>query len=306
VRAGLDELPSLAVFAHVVRENGFAAAGARLGLSRSAVSKHVARLERRLGTQLLRRTTRRLSLTEAGQSLYERAAPLLDLVAGAEAEVGRLAGAARGTLRVSAPMSFGQRHLAPLLAEFLRAHEGLRVELRLDDAIVDLIEGGFDCAVRIGELADSSLTARRLAPARRVVCGAPEYLERRGVPQTPDDLRRHDCLGYTYQASRAGWPFVHGKRQRTVRIDGRLEANNGEVLRAAALAGLGLALLPTFIVGDDLRAGTLRPVLQRWCNWNGSVHAVWPATRHTPPKVRAFVDFLARRCGDAPYWDAEL
>lgn len=303
---GLESLTGMAVFAAVVQANGFAAAGERLGLSRSAVSKHIARLEKQLGARLLQRTTRRISLTEAGSALYPRAAAIVGAAAEAEIEVGRLHEKPRGTLRLSAPMSFGQRHLGPLVADFLAAHDEIRIEMMLDDGFVDLLEGGFDCAIRIGQLADSSLAAKRLAPARRVVCAAPAYLDRRGRPQTLDDLRQHNCLNYIHSASRAGWPFAAGKKLRPLPVAGNLESNNGDVLRAAALAGLGLVLLPTFIVGDDLAGGALEAVLADHRTWDASIFAVWPSRRQTPPKVRAFVDFLAKACGPRPYWDEAL
>jgi len=301
----IDTLTGMAVFASVAEAQSFSAAARELGLSKSAVSKHVSQLEARLGARLLQRTTRRLSLTEAGTALYAHCRRIADELAAAEAAIGSLSGAPRGTLRVSAPMSFGERYLAPLLPAFLARHAELRVELSLGDQLVDLIEAGVDCALRIARLPDSSLVARRLAPARRVVCGAPAYFERRGVPRTPDDLRAHNCLDYAYLAATGGWPFPAAPGARGVRavpVEGNLAANNGEVLRAAALAGVGLALLPTFIAGDDLRAGRLRAVLTEYESWDASVYAVYPPTKQLAPKVRAFVDFLAARFRSGKHW----
>lgn len=302
----LDTLTGLLVFAAVAEAHGFSAAARALGLSKSAVSKQVSRLEAAVGARLLQRSTRRLALTEAGAALLARGRNVLAELEAAEADLGQLAGAPRGRLRVSAPMSFAQRHLAPALPEWLAAHPGLELELDLTDRAVDLIGEGFDCAVRIGRLADSSLVARRLAPARRVACAAPAYLARHGAPRSPAALRGHACLDYTYLAEPGGWPFTVARRTRRVAVHGPLRSNNGEVLRDAALAGLGIVLLPTFLVGDDLRAGRLRPLLIEYECWDAGVYAVYPPTRQMPPKLRAFVDFLAARCGPQPPWDAAL
>lgn len=304
--SGLDNLTSMAVFATVVDANSFSAAAAQLGLSKSAVSKQVSSLERRLGTQLLNRTTRRLGLTEAGAALYERCARIMSELADAQAELGQMHGQPRGLLRVSAPVSFGKQHIAPQLGHFLRENPEVHIDLSLSDRFVDLIEERFDCAVRVAQLPDSSLMARRLAPARRVVCGSPAYFKRHGLPHTPDDLRQHNCLQYSYLASSNGWPFAGPNGNFTVRVAGNLETNNGDVLREAALNGVGIALIPTFMIGDDLRAGRLQAVLTEFDGWQASVYAVYPATRHVAPKVRAFVDYFAKRCNGTPYWDKGL
>lgn len=301
----LETATGLLVFAAVAEAGSFSAAARALGVSKSAVSKQVSQLEATVGARLLQRTTRRLSLTEAGAALLARGQRVLAELDGVETDLGRLGGPPRGLLRLSAPMSFGQRHVAPLLPAFLAAHPGVQVELDLTDRTVDLIGERFDCAVRVGRLPDSTLVARRLAPARRVVCAAPDYLARHGVPRTPEALRRHACLDYTYLAAPGGWPFTSGSRTRRIAVRGPLSSNNGEALRDAALAGLGIALLPTFIVGDDLRADRLRALLTAYECWDASIFAVYPPTRHVPAKLRAFVDFLAGHCGAAP-WDAGL
>ncbi len=307
-KRSLDALAAMAeigVFVRVVEARGFASAARTLGTTTSAVSKSIGRLEAALGTRLLHRTTRRLGLTESGATFYQRCLRILAEVEAAEEAVSQLQREPRGTLRVSAPMSFGQLHVAPLVPEFLARHPDVRIELALADRMVDLVEEGFDLAIRIGRLADSSLVARRLAPSRRVVCGAPAYLERRGVPQEPHDLVQHDCLVYTYQTEPA-WTLRDGPKEIRVVVSGRLRANNGDVLRAAALAGAGLALLPTFIVGDDLRAGTLRTVLDDYECTETAIYTVHPSGRNPPPKVRAFVDFLQARCGAHPSWERGL
>lgn len=296
----------MAAFVQVVDSRSFSTAARALNLTRSAVSRQIAALEDRLGARLLNRTTRRLSVTEAGALYYEHCARILAEAAAAERAVADLDGAPRGLLRINAPMSFGQLHLAPAVAEFLIQHPAVKVELTLDDRVVDLVGEGYDVAVRIAELPPSTLVARKLAVNRRVLCAAPSYLDRAGVPTRPEDLTRHACLSYTYLVTGNDWRFRGPDGPITVRIDGVLSANNGDVLRHMAVAGLGIALSPTFIVGDDLRRGALVPLLTEWSDSDTGIYAVYPHSRHLSPKVRAFVDFLVARFGPRPYWDAGL
>ncbi len=301
----MDRMAEMVVFTQVVEAESFSAAARRLGLSKSSVSKHVAQLEDRLRAQLLRRSTRRLSLTEVGRAFYERCAQIVREVEEAELEVGRGHAAAQGLLKVNAPMSFGQLWLAPAIAGFLESHPRLRVELVLDDRPVNTIEGGFDVTIRIAPaLADSSLLARRLAPNRLVVCGTPDYFARRGVPRRPADLARHDCLLYSYLSWGDRWRFVGPRGDEWVEVSGRVRANNGDALREAALAGLGLLYVPSFLVGTELARGALRAVLQRYADRSTAIWALYSPTRHLSAKVRAFVDFLAARFGPKPEWDA--
>jgi len=300
----MDRLTAMALFAHVVDSRSFSATAQHFRLSKSSVSKHIAALEEKLGARLLNRTTRRLTLTEVGAIFYERCQRIVAEAEEAEQAVSEMRGTPRGLLRVNAPMSFGQLHLAPAVAEFLQAYPDIRLDLTLNDRQLDLVEGGFDLGIRIAELADSTLIARRLAPARLVVCGAPSYLERRGTPRRPADLREHNCLHYTYLSTRDSWRLQGQRGRDLVPVSGDFQSNNGDALQAAARAGLGLAQLPTFIVGPDLRAGLLRPVLQRFEARRLSVWAIYPHTRHVSPKVRVFVEFLAARFGPKPYWDA--
>jgi len=301
--AGLGEMSA---FATVVDAKGFAAAARRLGLSKASVSRLVQRLEDRLGVRLLNRTTRRLSLTEAGRTFYDGAHRMLAEAASAEAAVTQLAARPTGTLRLSVPMSFGSRHLGPLLADFLAACPELGVDIVLGDRLVDLVEEGFDAALRIGALGGSNVVARRLCRIRRVVCASPAYLAQRGTPQTPADLAGHDCLHYGYYAGGRTWRFRDATgREATVEIAGRVEMNNGDALAALAEAGQGLCHLPTFIVGDALRQGRLVPLLPGWDDAEPAhLHVVYQERRNLAPKVRAFVDFLAARLADPPPWDA--
>lgn len=293
-------------FIKVVDTRSFTAAAERLNLSKSVVSRRIAELENRLGARLLNRTTRKLSLTEVGQAYYERCTRILTDLEEAEQAVADLHAAPRGRLRVNAPVSFGMQHLAPAIAEFLARYTSIEIEMDLNDRYVDLIDEGYDLAVRIGRLRDSSLIAKRLAPARRVVCASPAYLEKHGMPAIPEDLMNHNCLIYTNVPAAEQWQFRVGEELRTVRVSGTLRANNGDLLHAAAVAGVGIVVLPTFMVGQALSTGALKTLLLDCYTSESNVYAVYPQNRHLSPKVRAFVDFLADRFGPRPYWDCAL
>ena len=275
----MDRFTSLEVFAKVAGTGSLSAAARALGLSQTMVTKHVAALEARLGTKLFHRTTRRLSITEAGRRYLESTERILAELEAADSAVAADRFEPRGVFRLNAPVSFGAWQIAPLLDEFSRRHPRLQVELGLNDRLVDLAEEGWDMAVRIGTLADSSLIARRIAPCRSVVAAAPTYLAAHGTPKTVAELAQHNCLGYTLSRSTdvGRWPF--GERGETVvQVSGNLRANNGDALRAAAVAGQGIVYQPTFIIADDLRAGTLvalsldRPALEL-----GGIYAVYLA-----------------------------
>jgi DNA-binding transcriptional LysR family regulator len=300
----MDRLAAIEAFVRVAECGSFSKAAERLHSSKSVVSRHVGALEAELGARLLHRTTRALTLTEAGRSYLERATRILADLAEANASVGQLQAAPRGRLRVSAPMSFGVLHLAPALPDFLNRYPDVELDMIMNDRYVDLVDEGFDVAVRIGKLEDSSLVARKLAPMRRTVSAAPAYLEKRGTPQSPDDLRAHECLCYSNVGLSEEWRFVRPDgRPWPVEVHGRLHANNGDALRAAALGGCGLAVLPSFLVGRDFQSGALVSVLEKFMAQDSAVYAVYPHARHLSPKVRAFVDFLAERFGPDPYWD---
>ncbi len=300
----METLSDIAVFVQVVRSGSFTGAADKLGLSKSVVSKYVTRLEDRLGARLLNRTTRRLSLTEVGRAFYQRSRTALEQIEEAEAEVSRLQGEPRGELRLSCPMSFGILHVAPQLAEFQARYPELSVDMVLDDRQVDLVDEGFDLAIRIGELPDSSLVARRLGPCRHIVCGSPEYFARHGVPQSPEDLSEHWALTYRYQDSPAEWHFVGDDgSHHQVAINSRLQMNNSLALREAVLKGAGVTLTPTFVVGADIKAGRLRPALTEYKTLQISIYAVYPQRKHLSPKVRAFVDFLSQQIQDPPDWE---
>lgn len=302
----MDRLDDMIAFIRVVESRSFTAAAERLGLSKSVVSRRLTELENRLGTRLLNRTTRSLSLTPAGQTFFERARAILDDVEEAEQAVAELGRDPRGLLRVNAPMSFGILHLAPAVAEFMARYPNVELDLELTDRFVDLVEEGWDIAVRIGRLRDSSLIARRLAPSRLVTVASPDYLARWGRPERPEDLSRHECLLYTTPANPSVWPYRVDGEHRSVRVQGRMRVNNGDAILEAVRAGLGLAVLPTFMIHRDLVSGRLVTVLDAFEVTDVAIHAVWPHHRHLSPKVRAFVDFLAERFGPVPSWDAGL
>jgi DNA-binding transcriptional LysR family regulator len=300
----MDRFATMESFVRVVEAGSFVAGAQRLGLSTAMVSRHVRDLEQRLGTRLLNRTTRRISLTDAGAAYFERSRQLLRELEEMDLSVSREVQQPRGVLRVNAPVVFGTRHLSRLLAEFQARYPEVGIDLTLTDRFIDLVEEGADLAVRIGALAESSLVARRLCPARVVLCAAPAYLERARVPRSVDDLAQHNCLGYTYTRGGAEWEFGGDAGPVVVPIRGSLRANHGEVLHQAALDGMGIALLPTFIAGEALREGRLRQVLPHASTPELSAYAVFPSRKFLSAKVRTFVDFLAEKFGPEPYWDA--
>ncbi len=300
----MDSLTDIAVFVQVVDSGSFTRAAERLNISKSVVSKYVTRLEDRLGARLLNRTTRRLSLTEVGRVLYERSRKGLADIEDAQAEVSLLQGEPRGTLRINAPMSFGILHVAPALSEFLKQYPDLTVDMNLDDRKVDVIEEGFDVSVRISELPDSSLVARRIGPCRHAIVAAPAYLERCGTPRTPEDLRNHNIITYRHQESALNWHFqTSDNKPISVTVSGSLKMNNSLAIREALLEGIGITRTPTFVVGKDIQDGRLIPVLRDYEILEVTIYLVYPQRRHLSPKVRAFVDFMVKRITETPYWD---
>jgi DNA-binding transcriptional LysR family regulator len=300
-----DRVAGMQIFSRVAALGSFSAVARALGMSPTMVTKHVASLEQRLGTRLLHRTTRRLTLTEAGRRYLDAVERILAELEEAEAAASADHIEVRGTLRVNVPVSFGIREIAPLLPDFAASHPTLAVELGLNDRVVDLIEEGWDLAVRIGRLAESTLMARKLAPCRTAVCAAPAYLKRHGRPRSVDDLANHNCLGYTLSQTVGAdrWSFgVEGTV--VVPVSGSLRTSNGDALVAAAVAGLGLVYQPTFLVGAELRSGRLVSITldQPTVDLPG-IFAVYPPGRQPPAKVRAFIDFLVQHFGPAPPWD---
>lgn len=292
----MDRLTEMEAFVQVVDHGGFTEAARKLGMSKSAVSKHVSALEARLAVRLLNRTTRRVSPTEVGLAYYDRARSVLEEAAGADEMVTAMQATPKGALRLSAPISFGISHVAPAVADFLCAFPQVDVAMVLEDRFVELIAEGYDAAIRIGTLADSSLVARKIAETRGVMVAAPGYLAAAGTPRTVDDLNDHQLLHYSILSTGNFWRLRGASgEERQIRVGGRLTINNGEALMKAAEAGLGIAQVPSFMAAGALASGRLVEVLpDRPADILG-VHVVYPPGRYPQPKLRAFVDFLADR-----------
>lgn len=301
----LPDLEALAIFAMVAETRSFSGAAEELGLSKATVSKAVSRLERRLGSTLLHRTSRRLALTDLGRSLADRAAQMVQEARAAEGEALDQAVKPRGLVRLAAPMSFGILYVAPCLPEFLASHLDVSVDMELSDEVIDLVGRGFDCALRIAALADSSMTARRLRPIRRVLTASPAYLAQRGRPEHPSDLNRHSCLSYAYLPNADIWRFVNsGGQEAIVHPTGPLRSNNADALTAALCAGLGIAPQPDFIYWRDIAAGKLETVMTDWTLPPISLHLVAPGGGPRPARVTALMDFLTKRF-TAPLWPGD-
>jgi len=300
----MDRFDTLQSFAAVVEAGSFSAAAERLDIGKSVVSRRVSELENRLGVQLLHRTTRQLSLTEAGRQFHPQVMRLLAELEEAELSVAEGQATLRGRLRLAAPLSFGLLHLAPALNRFLAEHPEVEFDLDFNDREVNIIEEGVDLAIRIGSLADSTLVARPLAPVRMVLCASPDYLERAGTPRTPKELASHVGLTYSNVPESQQWRFIDETgRETSVRIPTRMRANNGDVLLDAAVAGWGIVVSPTFIAYRALAAGALVPLLPGYRLPETAAYAVYPSRRFVPRRVRALVGFLRERFGEKPYWD---
>ena len=304
----LDRLTGVEVFAKVAAVGSLSSAARAMGMSQTMVTKHVAALEARLGVKLFHRTTRRLSITEAGRNYLESSARILAEIEAADAAVAADRIEPRGLLRLNAPVSFGTRQIAPLLPEFAARHPRVTVELGLNDRLVDLADEGWDLAIRIGNLSNSSLIARRISPCRIIVCAAPSYIKARGRPRTVSSLADHNCLGYTLSQRQPVDRWVFGPRgEVSVQVSGNLRANNGDALLAAAIAGQGVIHQPSFIVADDLRAGRLVALnLDQPAIDLAGIYAVYLPDRYPAAKVRALIDFIASRFAPEPPWDRDL
>ncbi len=292
----------MAAFVRAVELGGFSTAARDLGLTPSAISKLVTRLEDRLGVRLLNRTTRRLALTPEGEAYFHRSQRILSDITEAENEVARFRAQPRGLLRVNVGTAFGVHQLTPALPAFLERHPDMRVELTVTDRVVDLIEEGADLGIRLGVLRDSSLIARRIAEVERVICAAPEYLARHGTPQAPEDLLRHNCLSVAYAPNLRHWPFTAAEGVRHIEVAGNVSANNADTLLQLALRGHGVIRLVDVMVDAAIRQGRLVPLLQEAHHREPlPLHAVYPQGRHRSPKVAAMVEFLVARFGSAPW-----
>jgi len=301
----MEGFGAIPVFVAVVKNGGFSAAARTLGISKSAVSKRINQLEAHLGVRLLHRTTRKLSLTEAGERYFEHAAQALTAAGQAEDAVTELQGEPQGNLKISSPMSFGRLHVAPLIPKFLKVCPKLQIDLVMDDRKVDLVAGGFDVAIRAGNLPASTLIARKLAPVRQVLCASPDYIDRYGQPGTPAELSGHNCVLYSYSSDANEWTLIGESGPETVTVSGSYQVNNSEALLEALREGVGIGRLPTFVAGPDLKTGQLVKLFESYSLPAFTLYAVFPERQYLPAKVRAFLDFAIEYFGgDRPYWDA--
>ncbi|NBO82873.1 MAG: LysR family transcriptional regulator [Betaproteobacteria bacterium] len=297
----MDKFQEMRVFSAVVDASSFVAAADSLGMSKAAVSRYVSELEQRLGVRLMHRTTRKLSLTPEGEVFLARCRDILASIESSEAEISTRSVTASGLLKVSVPVSFGIRHLAPLWSEFLSDHPQVTLDVQLADRVIDLVDEGFDLAVRIARLPDSSLISRQLASTRLVLCAAPSYLKRRGTPAHPSELAQHDVLGYSLMAMGDQWQFTGPEGPLSVKVRPRMWTNNGDSCVAAALQGSGIQLQPTFLIDDELASGQLVEILPQFRSVELGIYAVYPSRKFVLPKVRAMVEFLANELGQAPW-----
>jgi DNA-binding transcriptional LysR family regulator len=289
----MDRYAGMTVFVRVVESGSFIATARQFAISPTMVSTHIQALEKHLGVRLLNRTTRRVSATEVGRNYYEDCLRILHEVEEAERAASDLQAAPRGRIRLTAPMTFGIRQLGPLIADYLRTYPDVSINLSLDDRKIDLVEEGFDLAIQVGELADSSLVARRVTLAPAIVCASRDYVDKYGAPKTPRDLLRHDCLAYANSGAPAEWRFIGPDGvEESVAPSGRFLANNGDALRKLALRGLGILLAPEFIVEGDLKAGNLIALMPDYNTVPFPFHAVYPHSRYLSAKVKTFIDFL--------------
>lgn len=295
----MDKYQEMRVFTGVVDAGSFVAAAENLGMSKAAVSRYVSDLEQRLGVRLLHRTTRKLSLTQEGELFLARCREILASIDASEAELSTRTDSASGLLKISVPVSFGIRHLAPLWSEFLAAHPRMSLDVQLADRVIDLVDEGFDLAVRIARLPDSSLVSRKLASTRLVLCASPAYLERRGAPQHPSELPQHEILGYSLLSMGDQWQFQGPEGPVTVKVRPRIWTNNGDTCVAAALSGTGIQLQPTFLVARELAAGELVEVLPQYRSVELGIYAVYPTRKFVLPKVRALVEYLSDKLAKA-------
>lgn len=289
----LDDLKRMVIFAHVVESGSFSGAARRLGIAKSAISKHVSLLEQNIGVRLLNRTTRSLSLTDIGETYYQSCTRLLEVVEDAKQCTSALQDEPRGMLRISCPASFGVEHIAPLLNSFLQQHTSLNAELLLDDSVVDMTGAGIDVAIRIGWLPDSSLRARKLKDSPRLLCASPDYIERMGLPEIPDDLVQHEWVIFTLLPTPHHYTFTKNKKSKEVHVKGRVKTNNGNAVRMLLLEGAGISALSDFLVAKDLKKGKLIHLLPDYHIADASIYAVYQNQRLQQAKVRCFIDFLA-------------
>jgi DNA-binding transcriptional LysR family regulator len=301
----MDRLTRIKVFINVVETGSFTAASVRMGLSRAAASKYVTQLEEHLGGRLLNRTTRHVSTTESGRLYFERCRDILHHLEEADGMVSGLTAQPRGTLRISCPTFFASRHLLPLITEFHQLYPEVNIELMCAERIVDLVDEGYDLAIRITDTPDPELIARKLAHCRHTLAASPDYLANNPPLNSPEDLKQHACVQYVHFSSDT-WPFSREGKDHSVRITPSMKTNNPDVLLEAAIAGMGVTLVPTFLVSDAVRSGKLTTVLSDYHTFEPFIYVVYASRHHLPAKTRVFVDYIKERIIDPPYWDHHL
>jgi len=303
-RHGHKGFSALPVFVTVVERGGFSPAAKQLNISKSAVSKRITQLEEQLGVKLLHRTTRKLSLTEAGEHYFQHAREAYKAARDAEDAVLQLQGEPQGRLRINTPMAFGRLHIAPMLPAFLKRYPKISIDMQMDDKVVDLVGGGFDITLRTGNLADSSLIARKLTQLNSVLCASPEYLARQGTPQTLQALTHHNCLSFSYSDDVRAWHFSKGGETSTIEVTGNFQVNNSEALGEAIVQGVGIGRLPTYVTREDLQSGRLVRLFPEYEMPSRAINAVYLNRQYMPAKVRAFLDFATEHfAGERPYWE---
>lgn len=300
----MDRFQNMQTFTRVVDAGSISGAAERMGIAKSAVSRRLKELEEHLGVALFNRTTRQMNLTDTGSAFYQQAVRILDDVLEAELSTSQAHGTLKGSLKVALPQSFGVMHMGAAINEFLQIHPQIEFDLDFNDRQVDLIQEGFDLAIRIANLTDSTLIARRLAPIKMMLCVSPGYLKKHGTPQTPDDLLNHQCMAYSLLSDYRTWSFTDkNNQQHKIIIKPHIKATVGEFLRDAAVSDQGIILVPTFIAYKEIKQGKLVPLLSEYQLSQVNAYAIYPQTRHLSQRVRVFVDFLVKRFEGTPYWD---
>lgn len=300
----MNRFENMQTFSHVVETGSISRAADRLGVAKSAVSRRLKELEKHLGVELFHRTTRQMNLTDTGRAFYHQTTRILDDVLEAELATSQAHGTLKGNLKIALPASFGLKHMTPVINDFLKEHPNIEFDLDFNDREIDLIQEGFDLAIRIANLPDSSLIARRFAPINTVMCASPEYLKQMGTPQSPDELINHQCLVYSLLRDFEYWHLTDNNgKQIKAKVRPYLKASTGEFIRDTAIEGHGIILIPTFIAYEAIERGLLVPVLQKYQTHQINAYAIYPQTRHLSQRVRTFVDFIVKRFEGTPYWD---
>jgi len=298
----MDKLTRIKVFVKVVETGSFSAASERMGISRSAASKYVSQLEDHLGGRLLNRTTRHVGTTESGRLYFERCKDILHHLEEADDMVSGLSGTPKGTLRISAPSVFAERHIVPLISEFTKKYSEVNIEIMVSDRYVDLVDEGYDLAIRVAHIENSDLIARYLTRCRHVLIASPDYLKNAAPLNVPEDLHNHNCLLYSYTEG-GSWPLSKDGVDHSVKINPSMRSNNPEVLLESVIAGMGVSIMPTFIASDAIRSGDLQVVLEGYDSLVLDIYAIYTSRHYLPAKIRTFVDFMKERINDPPYWD---